>query len=214
MRGRLRCKWLTASIVTVPGERVVRVLEQLIQERGAPELTSVDNDPETSGGVPTGSSSGGSSSTSSVSSVGSSSDSATGVSSTTASTSDSGCLFMECDADMPPSVDECSLWMQDCPKGQKCMSYSNDGGAAYTATKCFPVDLNPDMVGEECIAYDNGADGLDSCGEGTMCWILDWESIEGLCAPFCTGAVDDPGCAPGTECYVNGSGFGVVCLPL
>ena len=46
MRGRLRCKWLTASIVTVPGERVVRVLEQLIQERGAPELTSVDNDPE------------------------------------------------------------------------------------------------------------------------------------------------------------------------
>jgi putative transposase len=31
---------------SLPGERVVRVLEQLIQERGAPESISVDNGPE------------------------------------------------------------------------------------------------------------------------------------------------------------------------
>jgi hypothetical protein len=36
-----------------------------------------------------------------------------------------------------PSI-ECDQWAQDCPPGEKCMPWANDGGSSWNATRCFP----------------------------------------------------------------------------
>ena len=33
---------------------------------------------------------------------------------------------------------ECDLWGQDCPDGEKCMPWANDGGSSWNATKAAP----------------------------------------------------------------------------
>lgn len=111
-------------------------------------------------------------------------------------------------------LDECSVMEQDCPRGQKCNAWANDGGNAWNAANCFPVDANADAPGEVCTAEGNGVSGIDSCERGSICWAVDARSQEGECVPYCTGTQNAPTCEDPTRiCNISGSGLLALCLP-
>ena len=115
-----------------------------------------------------------------------------------------------------PGVDgygDCNVWTQDCPPGEKCTWWANDGGNSWTAMRCVPID--PDAVGpgESCMVVNSAVSGIDSCEIGSMCWDVDPETSIGRCVALCLGSENDPQC-PHTDstCSLSGSGLGL-CLP-
>jgi hypothetical protein len=106
---------------------------------------------------------------------------------------------------------ECDPYTQNCPAGQKCMYWANDGGGSWNATGCFDVAPNADAVGEPCTVEGSGTSGIDSCVLGAMCWDVDPETNEGTCAEMCQGSHADPFCSdPSTICAGRGP---YLCLP-
>ena len=145
---------------------------------------------------------------------GSSATAAATVAGTETETETAGCMFLGC-ADTPdPGNVDCDVWGQDCPEGQKCMPYANDGGTAWNALKCTPVVPNPDQPGEPCVVELDPYSGFDSCEEGAMCWDVDPETNEGVCLAMCTGSRVDPMCAPGFYCPLLADGTIILCHPL
>ena len=43
---------------------------------------------------------------------------------------------------------QCNPFTQDCPEGEKCMPWANDGGGSWNATRCSPISDNPGEPGE------------------------------------------------------------------
>lgn len=124
--------------------------------------------------------------------------------------SDSGTFVVEPDGGATGV--ECDVWTQDCPEGQKCAAWINDGGAEWNAVKCVDVDANPGVPGDSCTAESSGVTGVDSCEKGAMCWAVD-ESNVGTCVGLCTGSAQAPMCAvPGTHCSVSNEGVLNLCL--
>ncbi len=110
---------------------------------------------------------------------------------------------------------QCSTYLQDCPRGEKCMPYANDGGSAWNALSCFPVDPMPDLVGQACTAEGSGVSGVDSCELGAMCWDVDPATSEGTCVAMCVGTPDEPLCDdPETRCITANDGALALCLPV
>lgn len=107
---------------------------------------------------------------------------------------------------------ECSLWDQNCPQGEKCNIYANDGGSSWNATKCVPIVDDPDEVGEPCTVEGSGVSGLDSCVLGSVCWDVDPETNTGTCISFCIGSETNPTC-PDPSQLCSGRDF-MLCLPL
>lgn len=106
---------------------------------------------------------------------------------------------------------ECDPYAQDCPPGQKCTYWANDGGSSWNATGCFDVAPNADAVGEPCTVEGNGTSGVDSCVLGAMCWDVDPKTNEGTCVEMCMGSSADPVCSdPSTRCEGRGP---YLCLP-
>ena len=62
-------------------------------------------------------------------------------------------------------VKECDVWTQDCPPGQKCMPWADNGSSSWNATKCSPVDANPGKEGDPCTVEGSAVSGVDSCDE-------------------------------------------------
>ncbi|MCY1060929.1 ribulose phosphate epimerase [Nannocystis sp. SCPEA4] len=113
-----------------------------------------------------------------------------------------------------PGGTECDLWTEDCPEGQKCMPYANDGGSAWNATKCVPIVRDPDQFGEPCQAIGSGVSGEDTCDKHLMCWDLDLDTLQGTCTAMCIGSPDAPDCeAPNTTCALSGDGVLILCIP-
>ena len=109
---------------------------------------------------------------------------------------------------------ECSVWDQDCPSGEKCMPWANDGGSAWNATKCSPLDPNPAQPGDSCTVEGSGVSGVDNCDLAAMCWDVDPETNEGTCVAFCTGSEANPVCDdPSTACSIANEGTLILCLP-
>jgi len=109
---------------------------------------------------------------------------------------------------------ECDLFAQDCPEGEKCMPWANDGGT-WNATRCSPVDENPGQPGDECSVEGSGTSGVDTCDLGAMCWDVDPKTNMGLCVAMCTGDESNPICEdPGTTCSIANDGAIVLCLPV
>lgn len=106
---------------------------------------------------------------------------------------------------------ECSLWDQTCPPGEKCNTWANDGGNAWNATKCVPIDPDPDDVGEPCTVVGSGVSGVDSCVLGAMCWNVDPETNEGECVAFCQGSESNPTC-PDPDTICNGGRDFALCV--
>lgn len=112
-------------------------------------------------------------------------------------TSDSGCSFY---GGCPPDFGStllCDTWVQDCPAGQKCTPFSNDGDSDPESAECFPVAPDPDAPGEPCTAEGSG---LDSCDGTSLCWGISPDTLEGQCLALCTGTPDAPMCPADTSC--------------
>jgi hypothetical protein len=108
---------------------------------------------------------------------------------------------------------DCDLWAQDCPEGEKCMPWANDGGNAWNSARCSPVDDDPGQAGDECTVEGSGVSGIDTCGIGLMCWNVNEENI-GTCAAFCGGTEANPVCEnPNESCVIANDGFLILCLP-
>ncbi len=109
---------------------------------------------------------------------------------------------------------ECSIWDQDCDEGEKCAPWANDGGSAWNATKCVPVDPEPSQPGDTCTVEGSGVSGVDTCDVSSMCWDVDGETNEGTCIAFCTGSENAPVCDdPTTDCSIANEGVLILCLP-
>lgn len=110
--------------------------------------------------------------------------------------------------------ESCSTVVQDCPDGEKCTVWANDGGTSWNATRCVPVVDDPDGIGEPCLVEGSPFSGLDTCELGAMCFWVDGDTLEGTCIPFCSGTKDVPICDDeGYFCRVTGSGIPLVCVP-
>ena len=146
----------------------------------------------------------------------------TGVDGSDGVDEDCGCSFL-CDPCWDPCTGEpvdgcnepfeCDVWAQDCPKGEKCTPWSNDGGPAWNATRCSPVDPQPGQPGDPCLVEGSNVSGIDNCALGSMCWLVDPEANAGTCAAMCGGTFEDPQCADGLSCFVGNSGSLALCLP-
>jgi len=108
---------------------------------------------------------------------------------------------------------ECDIWDQDCPKGEKCMPWANDGGDAWNASRCSVIPPDAGSAGEPCVAVDNPYSGIDDCGPASMCWDVDPDTLEGVCVGFCGGTEHDPECAEGLGCFIEFEGVILACLP-
>ena len=110
-------------------------------------------------------------------------------------------------------VKECSNWDQDCPDGQKCMPWADNGGNAWNATKCVPVDPAMGQPGDSCTAM-GAVSGLDTCDEGVMCWDIKPDTRKGTCVAQCKGSEAAPMCDADSTCFVSNDGVLNLCLPL
>jgi hypothetical protein len=109
---------------------------------------------------------------------------------------------------------ECSIWDEDCPRGEKCMPWANDGGTAWNATRCSPIASDPNAPGDPCTVQGNGVSGLDDCELHSMCWDVDPATSMGTCISFCVGTEQAPTCEdPDTQCSISNEGVLSICLP-
>jgi hypothetical protein len=112
------------------------------------------------------------------------------------------------------AVEECSVWDQDCPDGEKCMPWSNNGDPTWNATKCVMVDPDPGQPGDACTVEGSGVSGVDTCAVASMCWDVDPETNQGTCIAFCQGTENNPLCNdPQTTCSITNDGVLILCLP-
>lgn len=124
-----------------------------------------------------------------------------------------GCPFV-CPLDLPLPIDECDLWAQNCPAGQKCMPWGNDRGNGWNAARCTPIDRDPVGLGEACMVELDDFSGIDDCEMGAMCWGASIEAgITGTCVGLCHGDLGHAVCEdPSAECSVWNDGFLILCL--
>jgi hypothetical protein len=112
---------------------------------------------------------------------------------------------------LPPdggAANECDPKVQDCPKGQKCTAWANDGGTFWNANRC--VDASGDGVsGDVCQVEGSGVSGIDTCDVGFICMNTD-EQGNGTCVKFCQGENED--CDPGDLCAIYNDGVLPICL--
>lgn len=108
---------------------------------------------------------------------------------------------------------QCNPFTQDCPEGNKCSPWANDGGTSWNATKCVPIDPDPDQPGDPCTVQVSGTSGIDSCDLHSMCWDVDVDTLIGHCVPFCTGSPENTICPDGLTCIVANEGNLPICLP-
>lgn len=112
---------------------------------------------------------------------------------------------------------ECNTLNQDCPEGERCTPYANDGGDEWTAVRCVPVTTFESTLGEPCEIEGDLRSGIDNCGPGTLCLDVDVDPEMLLleCVAMCVGTPDDfttPTCAdPELTCVIEGTL--AACLP-
>lgn len=123
-----------------------------------------------------------------------------------------GFIYGNTDTDGLPPFD-CDLFAQECPEGEKCNAWANDGGPAWNSSRCVPVADDPDQVGETCEVEGSGVSGIDTCAFGAMCWDVDPATNVGECVALCQGDEVNPICAEGTTCVIANGGVIVLCLP-
>ncbi len=110
---------------------------------------------------------------------------------------------------------ECDVWAQNCPPGEKCMPWANDGGNSWNATRCSPVAVDPGAPGDPCTVVDSGVSGIDDCELAAMCWDVDPRTNIGECVAFCQGNEANPTCEdPCSFCNLTSSGVLILCLPV
>ncbi|MCX4242261.1 ribulose phosphate epimerase [Paraliomyxa miuraensis] len=113
---------------------------------------------------------------------------------------------------LPPDgggANECDPTAQDCPMGQKCTAWANDGGNFWNATRCVEV-MGGNQPGDSCMVEGSGVSGIDDCDAGGICLNTNEENI-GVCIAFCMG--EQLECGTGDACAVYNDGVLPLCLP-
>lgn len=138
-------------------------------------------------------------------------DPTTGADETTRDTD--GCAFLGCEETGGPVAIECDVFEQNCPDGEKCMPWANDGGLSWNATRCVPIDPDPAGLYEPCTVEGSGVSGIDSCDLGMICWDVD-EDLNGTCWGMCGGSPANPTCEDANStCTVGGDSILPLCVP-
>jgi hypothetical protein len=112
---------------------------------------------------------------------------------------------------VPPdggSANECDPKAQDCPDGQKCTAWANDGGTFWNANRCVAI-TGENVAGDPCMVEGSGVSGVDDCGLGNICMYTNEENF-GTCIAFCQGENED--CDPGSVCAIYNDGVLPICL--
>lgn len=104
---------------------------------------------------------------------------------------------------------ECDPTAQDCPPGEKCTAWANDGGTFWNATRCVEVS-GTNVAGDSCVVEGNGVSGIDDCDVGHICLNTNEENV-GVCVAFCQGETLE--CPSGDACAVYNDGVLPLCLP-
>lgn len=108
-------------------------------------------------------------------------------------------------------INECDVWTQDCPDGEKCVPWADDGGNVWNALRCAPVDGNG-QPGDACTLVGE-LTGIDDCALGSICMRLDDGTDNGVCVPQCEGTAETPSCEDiGRTCIVGNDGVLTVCM--
>lgn len=108
----------------------------------------------------------------------------------------------------------CDTWSQDCPLGEKCTPWANDGSDVWNAPRCSPIYEQPGQVGDECTVESSATSGIDTCDLGAMCWDVDPETDTGTCVSHCSGDPSNSICEdPATDCLIVNDGVLALCLP-
>jgi hypothetical protein len=132
----------------------------------------------------------------------------------TTTTDSTGSAFLSM-PDAGPLTTDCDLFAQDCPPGEKCTVWANDGGNTWNATRCVPVVADPVEVDQPCHMERSSASGLDDCDFGVICIDVDAETLEGICVPLCVGDASAPYCEdPNRVCPIVADGGVLFCRPL
>jgi hypothetical protein len=106
---------------------------------------------------------------------------------------------------------ECDPIEQDCPEGEKCMPWANDGGPSWNATRCSPIAPDPGAPGDSCTVEGSGVSGIDDCELGAMCFGVDPMGV-GTCIEMCSGSAESPVCeTPATTCVITNEGALALC---
>ena len=106
----------------------------------------------------------------------------------------------------------CDVVLQDCPAGEKCMPWANDGGGVWNATRCSPIDPEPVASGEACTVEGSATSGLDDCDMDSMCWGVNPDTLTGTCADFCDPDQPQAYCSEAETCVVANEGVISICL--
>jgi hypothetical protein len=102
-----------------------------------------------------------------------------------------GCTFTCPDPPPPTPPPNSAGWCGlDCPRGEKCMPWANDGGMAWNSFRCSPLDDEPNAPGEPCSVEGSQWSGIDDCEEDAICWQVDPRTNEGVCHAACN-IIDD-----------------------
>lgn len=111
-------------------------------------------------------------------------------------------------------IRDCDIWAQDCPEGDRCVPWANDGGDRWNATRCAPLAAVTRELGESCVVEGSPVSGIDDCGFGLMCMFVDPETLVGTCVAHCGGSEGSPLCPdPSTSCVIEFEGVLHECLP-
>ncbi len=139
---------------------------------------------------------------------------------TSAAPTSTGCNLLDCQPGDPCEGHECdtgSPWQcdvlaQDCPEGQKCAPWSDDGSGDWNATHCVFLTPNAHEPGEACLVWDNPTSGADTCDATSMCFFVDEDTLVGTCVALCAGTLEAPTCPPSFTCVSLGEPVHL-CLP-
>lgn len=108
---------------------------------------------------------------------------------------------------------ECSVWEQDCARGEKCVPWANDGGDVLNATICRPIVPRGQAAGEPCVVEESPVLGVDDCDANSYCFDVDPQTLAGTCVAFCLGDELEPSCAdPNQACVIENEGSVTFCL--
>ncbi|EDM77707.1 hypothetical protein PPSIR1_38621 [Plesiocystis pacifica SIR-1] len=108
----------------------------------------------------------------------------------------------------------CDMFAQDCPEGQKCVTYW-DGG--WQPPICVDV-VGDTPYGEPC-THDGVNAPQDTCDADSWCFgfmRIEGEDV-GTCTPFCLGDAEMAECPEGYACQISAEGPAVcidTCDPL
>ncbi|MCH9688530.1 MAG: hypothetical protein K0V04_44275 [Deltaproteobacteria bacterium] len=115
----------------------------------------------------------------------------------------------------PGAQFECDPIAQDCPAGEKCMPWANDGGGSWNATRCTNIAPNPGQVGDVCTVEGSGVSGIDDCDIGAMCFGVDPATNMGECIELCGCSYDNPSCQDAASvCSISNDNSLTICTPV